>query len=63
MEEGNPSKTVMYYLLIRGMSCLGHYNGFHMVSTLMCMVTLDGTSNESWHWLLGSHYSPNYYVV
>ena len=36
---GNPSKTVLQYLLIEGMTCHGHEDGFAMVSTLICMVT------------------------
>ena len=39
MDLYNPIKTVVYYRLIRGMTCLDHKDGVVMVSALVCMVT------------------------
>ena len=38
MDLGNPSETITYHFLIRGMTCLGHWDGFHMVSALVCVM-------------------------
>ena len=35
MDLGNPVDIVVYYLLIEGMTYLGHQDGFPMVSVLM----------------------------
>ena len=35
----NPLKVAMYYLLIRGMTSLGHQDGVPMLGALVCMVT------------------------
>ena len=35
MDLGNFVETVVHYLLIGGMTCLGHWDGFPMVSTLV----------------------------
>ena len=35
MDLGNSVETVVYHLLIRGMACLGHRDGFLMVSVLV----------------------------
>ena len=35
MDLGNLVETIVYYLLIGGMTCLGHRDGFPMVSALM----------------------------
>ena len=39
MDLYNLFEIVMHYLLIGGMICLGHLDGFPMVSVLVCMVT------------------------
>ena len=39
MELGNLVETVMYYLIIGGMTDLGYWDGFPMVSVVVCMVT------------------------
>ena len=39
MDLGNLVKTIVHYLLIRGMTYLDCYDKFPMVSSLMCMVT------------------------
>ena len=36
---GNPIEIIMHYLFIREMIYLGHLDGFHMMSALMCIVT------------------------
>ena len=38
MDLGNLSNVIMHYLLIRGMTCLGHRDGFPMTNALMCIV-------------------------
>ena len=35
MDIGNPVKTIMHYLLIGGMTCLGYQDGFSLVSILV----------------------------
>ena len=35
MDLGNVVETIIHYLLIRGMTYLGHRNGFLMVSALV----------------------------
>ena len=35
MDIGNPIKTIVHYLLIGGMTCFGHQDGFPMVSILV----------------------------
>ena len=39
MGLGNPLEIVMHHLLIEGMTSLSYWDGFPMVSALMCMVT------------------------
>ena len=36
---GNPLKVVLHHLLIGGMAGLGYWDGFSMVSALVCIVT------------------------
>ena len=36
---GNPLEVVVYHLLIEGMTSLGYWDEFPMVSVLMCMLT------------------------
>ena len=38
MDLGNLVETVVHYPLIRGMACLGRWNGFLMVSALVSMM-------------------------
>ena len=35
MDLGNPSKTIIHYLLIGGMTCLGCQDGFPKVGALV----------------------------
>ena len=35
MDLGSPVETVVHHLLIRGMTCLGRWDGFSMVSVLV----------------------------
>ena len=35
MDLGNPVETIVHYLLIGGMTSLGRWDGFSMVSTLV----------------------------
>ena len=35
MDLGNPSKTIVHYLLIGGITCLSRQDGFPMVSALV----------------------------
>ena len=35
----NPLETLVHYLLIGGMTCHGHQDGFTMVSLVVCMIT------------------------
>ena len=39
MDLGNPVETIVHYLLIGGMACLGYRHRFHMMSALLRMVT------------------------
>ena len=39
MDLGNSLDTIVHYLLIRGMTCLGHWNGVFMVNALVCIIT------------------------
>ena len=39
MSLGNPLEIVVHHLLIKGMSSLGYWDLFPMVSALICMVT------------------------
>ena len=39
MDWGNQSKTIVYNLLIGGMTCLGHHDGFPMMNSLVYMTT------------------------
>ena len=39
MDLGNPSETVVYHFLIRGMTSIDHQDEFPMVSALVYMVT------------------------
>ena len=39
MGLGNPLEVVVYHLLSEGMTGLSYWNGFPIVSALMCMVT------------------------
>ena len=39
MDLGNPIKTIMHYLLIRGVTYFGHRDGFPMTSALLYMIT------------------------
>ena len=48
MGLGNPLETVVYHLLIKGMVGLGYWDGFPMVSALVCMVA-------HWTWPMVSH--------
>ena len=38
MDLGNQFEIVVHYLLIKGMPCLSHRDGFTMVSALVCMM-------------------------
>ena len=38
MNLGNPYEALVYYLLIRGITSLGHRDRFPMISVLVCMV-------------------------
>ena len=39
MGLGNLLEVIMHYPLIGGMTGIGHQNEFHVLSTLVCMVT------------------------
>ena len=39
MDVGNLVETIVHYLLIGMMTCLGRLDGFLMVNVLVCMVT------------------------
>ena len=47
MDLGSPIKTVVHYLLIRRMICLGCRDGFHMMSALVYVIM--HTSNLRWN--------------
>ena len=57
MDLSNPFDFVVHYLLIEGMTYLGHWDGFFMISSLVCMIThyTRPTYDESWHWLSCSY--------
>ena len=38
MDLGNQFEIIVHYLLIKGMPCLSHRDGFTMVSALVCMM-------------------------
>ena len=40
MDLGNPLEIIVHHLLIEGMASLGYRDGFPIVSTLVCIVTL-----------------------
>ena len=48
MDFDNQLKTIMYYLLIERMICLGYQDGFLMVSATVCTVIY-------WTWLTMNH--------
>ena len=48
MGLGNPLEVVVHHLLIGGMTGLGYWDGFPMLSELVCVYTLDKTYGESW---------------
>ena len=35
MDLDNPSETIMHYLFIGGMTCLGHWDAFSLMSALV----------------------------
>ena len=39
MDLGNSVKTIVHYLLIELIACFNRWDGFPMVSALVCMVT------------------------
>ena len=39
MNRSNLVENVVHYLQIGGMTCLGYWDEFPIVNTLMCMVT------------------------
>ena len=39
MGLGNPLEAIVHHLLIGGMAGLGYWDGFSMVSALVCMVS------------------------
>ena len=39
MNLSNPIVVVVYYVLIRGVTCFGRWDKFPIMSVLMCMVT------------------------
>ena len=39
MDLCNQFETIVHYLLIGGVTGIGHWANFHMVSTLVCMFT------------------------
>ena len=51
MDFNNPLEAIVHYLLIGGMVSLGYWDGFPMMSTLVCIIK---------HWILGSNNSPSY---
>ena len=46
MDLGNPLKVIVHYLLIGGMTGLGHRDGVPIVSALAC-ITSDRTYSKS----------------
>ena len=64
MYLGNPSKVLVHYLLIRGMTCLDHWDRVPIVSTLVCKVThliRLIVSRDISDWVVMT--SPSYYVA
>ena len=49
----NPLKVVMYYLLIDGMTCFGHQNGFLYEFTSVYGYILNKTYEELWLMAIG----------
>ena len=41
MDLGYPSETIVHYLLIRGIVCLGCYDGFPIVSVLVHVMHIE----------------------
>ena len=41
MDLGNPFETIVHYLLIGGMTCLGHRDGFSIVSALVFVMHIE----------------------
>ena len=37
MDLGNPIETIVHHLLIEGMTCLGHWDGFPTMGALYVM--------------------------
>ena len=64
MDLGNPMETIVYYLLIGRMTCLGHRDEVPVVRALVCIVThlIRPTVNHDVR-LLNYHDSPCYYVA
>ena len=56
MDLGNLIKTILHYLLIRGVTYLGHRDGFPMTSALLYMIT---------HWIgtMINHYISHQIVM
>ena len=59
----NSIEIVVYYLLIEGMTCLGHRDKFPMVNALVCTNTLYMTYSESWHKVISCHDSSSYSIT
>ena len=64
MDLGDLIETIMYHLLIGGMTYFGHRDDFPMVSTLVCMVKYWTKFIMNYDVsILYGHDSSNYYVA
>ena len=64
MDLGNLIETIVYHLLIRGMTYFGHRDDFPMVSALVCMVKYWTKFIMNYDVsILYGHDSSNYYVA
>ena len=57
MDLGCPSKTVVHYLLIGGMTCLGYWDSFPMVSVLVHVIRI---GQDLW-WIMTQCYQLSWF--
>ena len=58
MDLGNPIETVVHYLLIGGMTCLGHQDGFPMVSALVYVMHIE----QALRWIMVQDYQFSWFT-
>ena len=63
MDLDNPFETIVNYFLIGGMTYLGRWDGFPMVSALVYVMHTGQTYSESWYKANNFHDSPSYYTT